>query len=111
MGYFPQKIKTATIKLIPKSNTDPTNPLNCRPVSLLEVTGKTLEKIINNRLRTHLKTNILNDSQHGIRMKRGTDTALATIHETIAHYTAKRQQLRDLSKAFDKVWHEGLNRT
>lgn len=114
MGYFPQKFKTAIMKLLPKPDTDHTNPLNYRPISLLEVTGKLLEKIINNRLRTHLETNnILNDTQHGFRMKRGTDTALTTIHETIAHYTAKKQQcyviLRDVSKAFDKVWHDGLH--
>lgn len=39
----------------------------------------------------HLQTNnILKDSQHGFRNQRGTDTALTTIHETIAHMTAKK---------------------
>lgn len=112
-GYFPLKFKTAIIKLIPKPNTDHTNPINYRPISLLEVTGKFLEKIINNRLKYHLEThNILKDTQHGFRNQRGTDTALTTIHESIAHLTARRQQcyviLRDVSKAFDKVWHDGL---
>lgn len=93
MGYYPRKFKTAIIKLLPKSDTDHTNPINYPPISLLEVTGKILEKIINNRLRTHLeRKNLLNDTQHGFRMKRGTDTALTTIYETIAHYTAKKQQ-------------------
>ena len=113
MGYFPKKFKTAILKLIPKQKTDQTAPSNYRPISLLEVTGKTLEKIINRRLRKFLEANNkLPSTQHGFRSKRGTDTALTTIHETIAHYTAKRSQcyivLRDVSKAFDKVWHNGL---
>lgn len=39
-------------------------------------------------------------------------TALTTIYEMLAHHTACKNQcylvLRDVSKAFDKVWHEGL---
>ena len=113
MGYFPDKFKTAIIKLLPKPNTDQANPINYRPISLLEVPGKILEKIINKRLRFVIeRNNILPDTQHGFRSNRGTDTALTTIHETIAHHTAQKKQcyvvLRDVSKAFDKVWHNGL---
>lgn len=113
MGYFPKKFKTAVIKMIPKDNTKHTDPMNYRPISLLEVTGKLLEKIINKRLRCYLEhNNKLPPTQHGFRTSRGTDTALTTIHETIAHHVARRKQLylvlRDVSKAFDKVWHSGL---
>lgn len=56
---------------------------------------------------------MLPDTQHGFRVSRGTGTALTTIHETIAHHTTLKDQcylvLRDVSKAFDKVWHEGLH--
>lgn len=84
-----------------------------REASLLEVTGKTLEKIINNRLKEHPVTNnIIPDTQHGFRSNRGTDTAITTIHETVAHHTVRRDQcyivLKDVAKAFDKVWHAGL---
>ncbi len=113
LGYFPTKFKTALIKMIPKANTDCTDPRNFRPISLLEVPGKILEKIINRRVREHLEThNILTEKQHGFRSRKGTDTALTTIHETIAHHIARKSQvyvvLRDVSKAFDKVWHNGL---
>ena len=113
LGYFPTKFKTALIKMIHKANTDCTDPKNYRPISLLEVPGKILEKIINKRLREFLETHtIITDKQHGFRAARGTDTALTTIHETIAHHVAQRSQcyivLRDVSKAFDKVWHKGL---
>ena len=113
IGYFPTKFKTALIKMLPKPNTDNKDPKNYRPISLLEVPGKILEKIINSRLREYLETNnIITDKQHGFRKSRGTDTALTTIHESIAHHTARKSQcyviLRDVSKAFDKVWLKGL---
>jgi len=113
MGYFPDKFKHARIKLIPKENKITTNPINYRPISLLEVPEKIYEKIINNRLRHYLETNnILPDTQHGFRAARGTHTALAVIHEKIAQALGEKHQcsivLRDVSKAFDKVWHNGL---
>ena len=113
MGYFPNKFKTAIIKMIPKGDTTQTDPHNFRPISLLDVTGKLFEKIINQRLRYFLEThNKLPSTQHGFRTNRGTDTALALINESIAHNIASKNQLylvlRDVSKAFDKVWHDGL---
>lgn len=113
LDYFPPKFKTAIIKLIPKPKSDTTNPNNYRPISLLAIPGKILEKIINQQLREFLdQNNILNDRQHGFRAKRGTGTALIVILETLAHHIARRAQcyvvLRDVSKAFDKVWHTSL---
>ena len=113
LGYFPKKFKQATIKLIPKQNKPTTNPINYRPISLLEVPGKIFEKIINKRLRGYIESNnTLPNSQHGFRPCRGTDTALAITTETIAHALASKNQcyivLRDVAKAFDKVWHWGL---
>lgn len=65
LGYFPDRFKTAVIKLIPKPNTDQTNPINYRPISLLEVTDKILEKTMNRRLRNDLGThNKLPHTQH-----------------------------------------------
>lgn len=59
-----------------------------------------------------MENNILKDTQHGFRKKRGTNTALTTIYETIVHHTAKKKQcylvLRDVSKTFDKVWFDEL---
>ena len=113
LGYFPTKFKTGLIKMIPKADTDSKDPKNYRPISLLEVPGKILEKIVNKRLREFLETNnIISDKQHGFRKARGTDTALTNIHEAIANQIARKSQcyviLRDVSKAFDKVWHDGL---
>lgn len=112
-GYFPDDLKKTKMIFIPKEGKDNKEIINYRPISLLEVTGKLLEKILNARLLKYLENNNkLNNRQHGFRSKRGTQTALAIITETIAIAKAKKQQcnivLRDIKKAFDKVWHTGL---
>lgn len=112
-GYFPDELKKTKMIFIPKEGKDTKHIINYRPISLLEVTGKLFEKIINDRLLLHMETNnIINKKQHGFRRSRGTQTALAVITESIAQSKAKKQNvnliLRDIKKAFDKVWHLGL---
>lgn len=107
LEYFPDKIKTAILKPIKKLNTDHSDPLNYRPISLLEVPRKILEKLISNRLRKYLEDNkTLPDTQHSFRRKRGTDTAITTIYEAIAHHTASKDQcyviLSDVSRHLTK---------
>ena len=99
--------------MIPKPYKPPHLIENHRPISLLEVPGKAYEKILNSELNDHLESNnLLSKYQLGFRKGKGTDMALAIIHETVAihlaqhHYT--RIVLRDVKGAFDKVWHDGL---
>ena len=112
-GYFPDSLKHAIMIFLPKPNTSQHQVQNYRPISLLDIHGKLLDKILNNRLYEHLSIhNIHNTRQHGFRKHRGTNTALATFHETLAIHLAQRHTtdivLRDVTKAFDKVWHTGL---
>ncbi len=51
-GYFPSIFKRAIIELIPQKDKAQTNPMNYRPISLLEVPGKIFERIIQARLNT-----------------------------------------------------------
>lgn len=59
------------------------------------------------------RNNPLLHDQHGFRMGQGTVTASAIIYETIALHASNKDQcyviLKDVSKASDKVWHDGLN--
>ena len=92
MGYFPQEFKQANIKMIPKPNKPSSNPNIYRPISLLEVPGKIYDKIINKRLRGHLKLhNMLLEAQHGFRSSRSTDTTLAITTEKIAQAMVRKQ--------------------
>ena len=84
-----------------------------RPISLLNVDGKLLDKILNRRLTDYLVDNdMMNCRQHGFRAHRGTQTAIATLHESIARHLGQRHRVdlvcRDVSKAFDRIWHTGL---
>ena len=54
-GYFPDKWKHAIIRLIPKAGQSSYHPQNYRPISLLEVPGKILERLINTRLKSYLE--------------------------------------------------------
>ncbi len=103
----------AIIKFIPKKDKAPSNPINYRPISLLEVPGKIFERILQSRSKTFLaEKNIFNERQHGFRTYKGTRTAITTTYETIANALAEKKQvylvLRDVEKAFDEVWHNGL---
>ena len=113
MGYFPNKFKTGIMILIPKTDTPSPTATDYRPITLLEVVGKIFEKIINNRLCKFLENNNLYHShQFGFRKGFGTHLALAELHETLAIHQRLGHQCnvvsRDVSKAFDKVWHQGL---
>ena len=98
---------------LPKANKSPYEHVNYRPISLLEVPAKIYEKVLNRRLLRHVEDKQLhNKRQHGFRPNRGTDTALAILHETIATHRGNGLTVdlvfRDISRAFDKVWHDGL---
>ena len=110
-GYFPDDYKQATMVLIPKGTGATIK--DRRPISLLNLDGKILDRILNDRLTAHLKNNDLNnDRQHGFTHKRGTQTAIMTFHETISKNLGLKHKVdivcRDVSKAFDKIWHTGL---
>ena len=113
-GYIPNIWKHAIIILIPKGNKSQYKVEDHRPISLLETPGKVLDRFINTTLTSHLdRKNLNHPDQHGFRKLRGTHTALATFHETISQIAHNKNTmltvtLRDVSKAFDKVWTGGL---
>ena len=84
MGYFPIILKNRVIILILKPGKNPTKPINYRPITLLELPGKIIEWIINNRLQKFYEENLYNKNQYGFRAGRGTGLALAKIYEQIA---------------------------
>jgi hypothetical protein len=60
----PNSFYEATITLIPKSQKDPTKIENLRPISLMNIDAKILNKILNNRIQVHVKT-IIHPDQVG----------------------------------------------
>lgn len=113
-GYFPRDFKLAIIKMILKKGKQNIHAVNYRPISLLETAGKTYEKILNARFKLFLhENNHNNPDQHAYQHNRGTSTAIAITYQRIAFTQQHHDQQcnlinRDISKAFDKVWHDGL---
>lgn len=106
-GVFPESWKVAVVSPIHKGGCWD-DPNNFRPISLLNVFSKLLEKIVNKRLSKFLeKYNILSNNQFGFRQGRSTEQAVSTLTELISSYLDQGQRcvgiFLDLAKAFDTV--------
>jgi len=92
-GIFPSAFKTAKVIPIPKSG-DPALIVNYRPISLLTIFSKLLEKIVYNRLESHcINNNILSPSQFGFQKEKSTESALVSFTESIYKSFDKKKVL------------------
>ena len=86
---------------------------NYRPISLLPILAKVFEKIIFKNLYNYLTANkLITKNQSGFRPGDSCTNQLLSlvheIHESFDRGLEVRSIYLDMSKAFDKVWHEGL---
>ena len=82
-GKFPQTLKIVRVTPIPKGGSKETHS-NYRPISIISVISKLIEKLTYNRLIKFIdKKKILNCSQFGFRAAHSTVHAITSIHEKI----------------------------
>lgn len=113
-GNFPKLWKHMLISPTFKSG-DIDDISNFRPISLLPILSKILEKIVSNQLCAFLERhNLISQTQHGFRSRLSTETALLQvtdlIYKNIDSNKLSLLVLCDLSKAFDSVHHDILLR-
>ena len=113
-GMFPSKWKVATVIPLFKGGVK-TDVGNYRPISLLPLPGKILEKIVHKRISMFLENNnMLCDDQYGFRKERSTTHSIVNLTNSIFDAINKRETcfaiFIDLKKAFDTVNHNILLR-
>lgn len=111
-GCVPEKMKIAKIIPLYKAKNKELFT-NYRPISLLPVFSKVLEKVIHKRLYSFLSRNkILYKSQYGFRLNHSTINAVTELtYDTLQSLEEKYSSLAvflDLSKAFDTIDHSIL---
>lgn len=106
-GVFPNAFKRALVHPIHKSgDNDVVN--NYRPISVLPVMSKILEKVLNNRLINYLESKqLLSSNQFGFRQGKSTSDAVSVVVDNVIEHLDKKEKclciFLDISKAFDTV--------
>jgi hypothetical protein len=112
LSYFPRFWKTGKLIVLVKDPTgDYGNIKNYRPITLLPVYGKILEKLIKKRLNQQVSP-LHSSAQFGFVAGRSTTDALMKYKEAIRSSPRKYvlTLFVDLKGAFDNVWCPGLIR-
>ena len=89
------------------------DPGNYRPVSLTNVIGKMMERIVKDEIVTYVEKNkLISDAQHGFRTGRSPQTNLIEFQNETTKWldegSAYDVLYLDFEKAFDKVCHQKL---
>ncbi|XP_069365327.1 uncharacterized protein [Maniola hyperantus] len=108
LSLFPSLWKVATIVVLRKpGKTDYNHPKSYRPIGLLSIFGKILEKMLISRLKYHILPK-LNTRQYGFVPQRSTEDALCDlvnhIREQINNKNIVTLVSLDIEGAFDSAW-------
>ena len=113
LGYIPTAWKIATLRMLLKPDKLPSLTTSYRTISLISSIMKLFERVIEQRLRSHLeKIGFLNEHPSGFRRPKSTDDHLFRLPESIMKSFNRGEHVvaafLDVEKAFDNVWHNGL---
>lgn len=107
-GTFPKSWKQGMIRVLLKDKSkEKTDPKSYRPICLLPILSKVLEKLISQRLEPLFSAHPLASSrQFGFKKGRSTEDAIVELRQTVNQISQKYviAMLFDISGAFDNVW-------
>ena len=110
LGKFPNQWKLANVCPVYESD-DPTLPKNYRPISLLCIISKCLERCVFNHCYTLISPQLYH-LQHGFLRGRSTVAQLLQVYHEVIQALAKGKEIDiayfDFAKAFDKVPRRAL---
>ena len=112
-GVLPQIWREAIMIPILKKGKTPKKANSYRPISLTSCVVKTMERVVNERLKCYLEMeDILVPEQAGFRQFRSTEDQATYLSQEVEDAFQEQKLVLaswiDLQKAFDKVWMEGL---
>ena len=110
-GKFPHEWKKANVVSVYKKGNKQCLK-NYRPISLLPICSKIFERLIYNEMFTFFTENkLISPNQSGLRSRVSYVNQLPITHKIYKLFDEEfevRGVFLNISKAFDKVWHEGL---
>lgn len=108
LGHFPNSWKEATVVILRKPGKESyTDPKSYRPIGLLPVMGKILEKMVVARIKWHILPR-LSSRQYGFMPQRSTEDSLYDLVEQIREKLRQKKLITlvslDIEGAFDCAW-------
>ena len=112
LAIFPSDWKKANVTPVFKSNNS-REVKNYRPISLLSIVSKCMERCIYKHVHNFLLNNhIITPNQSGFTKGDSAINQLVSITNDFGRALDNGKEIRvifcDISKAFDRVWHKGL---
>ena len=113
LGYIPTAWKIATLRMLLKPGKLLSLTASYRLISLVSSIMKLSERVIEQRLRSHLENiGSLNKHHSGFRRGNSTDDHLFRLSQSIMESFNREEHVvavyLDIAQAFDNVWHNKI---